>query len=118
MQAEKPAVEQVETCRERPGIQVFSRVFWWSAQSLNRLIQNKKIGKLQGNLIQGVLKVEKPGDKRHCLSQGASRDLYQELTCDSEGCNPGHILAGGAGDRKSTRLNSSHEIPSRMPSSA
>ena len=24
----------------------------------------------------------------------------------------------GAGDRKSTRLNSSHEIPSRMPSSA
>ena len=25
---------------------------------------------------------------------------------------------GGKGDRKSTRLNSSHEIPSRMPSSA
>ena len=25
---------------------------------------------------------------------------------------------GSAGDRKSTRLNSSHEIPSRMPSSA
>eukprot|EP01024_Parvocaulis_polyphysoides_P017164 TRINITY_DN17593_c1_g1_i1.p1 TRINITY_DN17593_c1_g1~~TRINITY_DN17593_c1_g1_i1.p1 ORF type:complete len:133 (+),score=29.50 TRINITY_DN17593_c1_g1_i1:131-529(+) len=25
---------------------------------------------------------------------------------------------GGRGDRKSTRLNSSHEIPSRMPSSA
>ena len=24
----------------------------------------------------------------------------------------------GSGDRKSTRLNSSHEIPSRMPSSA
>ena len=26
--------------------------------------------------------------------------------------------AGGGQDRKSTRLNSSHEIPSRMPSSA
>ena len=30
----------------------------------------------------------------------------------------GAVLARGAGDRKSTRLNSSHAIPSRMPSSA
>ena len=28
------------------------------------------------------------------------------------------IIIGQGGDRKSTRLNSSHEIPSRMPSSA
>ena len=28
------------------------------------------------------------------------------------------VEAGDAEDRKSTRLNSSHEIPSRMPSSA
>ena len=28
------------------------------------------------------------------------------------------LKAAGTGDRKSTRLNSSHEIPSRMPSSA
>ena len=28
------------------------------------------------------------------------------------------LRSGPAGDRKSTRLNSSHEIPSRMPSSA
>jgi len=27
-------------------------------------------------------------------------------------------VAGGKPDRKSTRLNSSHEVPSRMPSSA
>ena len=27
-------------------------------------------------------------------------------------------FAWGEGDRKSTRLNSSHEIPARMPSSA
>ena len=29
-----------------------------------------------------------------------------------------HIIPFLKGDRKSTRLNSSHEIPSRMPSSA
>ena len=32
------------------------------------------------------------------------------------GC--GLLLTGAVQDRKSTRLNSSHEIPSRMPSSA
>ena len=32
--------------------------------------------------------------------------------------NVGLIIPGIAPDRKSTRLNSSHEIPSRMPSSA
>ena len=31
---------------------------------------------------------------------------------------PGHKRGRGNPDRKSTRLNSSHEIPSRMPSSA
>src|SRR3546814_982035 len=31
---------------------------------------------------------------------------------------PGDQIPGGAGDRKSTRLNSSHECASRMPSSA
>ena len=31
---------------------------------------------------------------------------------------PEQALASRLGDRKSTRLNSSHEIPSRMPSSA
>ena len=30
----------------------------------------------------------------------------------------GRVSADGSQDRKSTRLNSSHEIPSRMPSSA
>ena len=30
----------------------------------------------------------------------------------------GLVIPGGGEDRKSTRLNSSHEIPSRMPSSA
>ena len=30
----------------------------------------------------------------------------------------GHLMSDHVQDRKSTRLNSSHEIPSRMPSSA
>ena len=34
------------------------------------------------------------------------------------GLVPAAIVARELGDRKSTRLNSSHEIPSRMPSSA
>ena len=29
-----------------------------------------------------------------------------------------YVVAGRSLDRKSTRLNSSHEVPSRMPSSA
>ena len=43
----------------------------------------------------------------------------------NESANEFEIVGGGDGvyrdwetDRKSTRLNSSHEIPSRMPSSA
>ena len=32
--------------------------------------------------------------------------------------NVAHLLIGAALDRKSTRLNSSHSSPSRMPSSA
>ena len=34
------------------------------------------------------------------------------------GVQIGIVVGGGNLDRKSTRLNSSHEIPSRMPSSA
>ena len=33
-------------------------------------------------------------------------------------CDTNHVLSSDYRDRKSTRLNSSHEIPSRMPSSA
>ena len=43
------------------------------------------------------------------LREDLKEELKEELVSDSE------ILDK---DRKSTRLNSSHEIPSRMPSSA
>ena len=35
-----------------------------------------------------------------------------------EACKAGNIIVRQRGDRKSTRLNSSHTRPSRMPSSA
>ena len=41
----------------------------------------------------------------------------QEYTGEFEITSENHIPVRGI-DRKSTRLNSSHEIPSRMPSSA
>ena len=50
-------------------------------------------------------------------------ELYPDVavrTCEkvtSNECDRG-ILVCGTGDRKSTRLNSSHEFVSRMPSSA
>ena len=37
---------------------------------------------------------------------------------DQSVCKESVLAALETGDRKSTRLNSSHEIPSRMPSSA
>ena len=63
---------------------------------------------------------------------GAARDLRQQLKCafGSVEIRKAQLRVGGndahkrdalkivALDRKSTRLNSSHEIPSRMPSSA
>ena len=50
--------------------------------------------------------------------------LDRDLTCQVAVVGGGMAAAmcalrfAEAGDRKSTRLNSSHEIPSRMPSSA
>ena len=53
------------------------------------------------------------------MAQNLTKDVALQLLANA-------IATGGAllglitifGDRKSTRLNSSHEIPSRMPSSA
>ena len=49
-----------------------------------------------------------------------SINVQKVLWCAEElGLVTKRVEAGGQfGDRKSTRLNSSHEIPSRMPSSA
>ena len=52
-------------------------------------------------------------DGAHLLGNVLARALYQPLAQVGSELRPGI-----GGDRKSTRLNSSHEIPSRMPSSA
>ena len=47
------------------------------------------------------------------ILQGASNAGYWLLSITDK-----HLYSMGAADRKSTRLNSSHELKSRMPSSA
>ena len=65
----------------------------------------------------------------YCLLVGLSMMSHKQLTVEGVTAlleNPSLLLLLGfitlgaslAIDRKSTRLNSSHEIPSRMPSSA
>ena len=52
------------------------------------------------------------------IERNASQPL-QPLRLHGEGLNLLRVLADGESvDRKSTRLNSSHFVPSRMPSSA
>ena len=48
---------------------------------------------------------------------GKAQLLLQKRSAEKDSF-PGRYDTSSAGDRKSTRLNSSHEIPSRMPSSA
>ena len=55
-------------------------------------------------------------DRDEKLAAAAFDAKIDKALSDAKAHNP--KLARGALDRKSTRLNSSHEIPSRMPSSA
>ena len=45
-------------------------------------------------------------------------DVFESRMVALEGGSAALSVASGAADRKSKRLNSSHEIPTRMPSSA
>ena len=57
-------------------------------------------------------------DKSSAALGGALKDAVAK-PLKTLSANPNGVQIGpGVGDRKSTRLNSSHEIPSRMPSSA
>ena len=64
--------------------------------------------------IPGALPLPHPYGR---LQFGADLDLTFR-TLIGTGANPNVAAAIVIGDRKSTRLNSSHSLPSRMPSSA
>ena len=82
---------------------------------------------LATQLLKGVLAFDQPADavvsaffrkhkalgarERHSLAETAYAVLRQRLLLN-------HLAQSGSGDRKSTRLNSSHTDISRMPSSA
>ena len=57
------------------------------------------------------VQMEKEKSKKYKLKKGIKWETAENMI------NP-LIVTGKPADRKSTRLNSSHEIPSRMPSSA
>ena len=54
----------------------------------------------------------------HELDSFERGDILQRITVHGNDVTPGTRLKGSDLDRKSTRLNSSHEFVSRMPSSA
>ena len=74
--------------------------------------------------VDGIAPVFQPA--AHALLQARAEvdELAPGLTVEQlwppgkTGATAGFHLLHLAGDRKSTRLNSSHEVPSRMPSSA
>ena len=53
---------------------------------------------------------------RH-VTKKREQSAQSMVSSGREGERQAYLIGGGL-DRKSTRLNSSHEIPSRMPSSA
>ena len=75
---------------------------------------------LQHQIVQQKLTVEQDrqlvaSDQAALVYSQQNYDRYTKLARDGYGTV---AIARQFGDRKSTRLNSSHEIPSRMPSSA
>ena len=66
--------------------------------------KNVRIGKLDNGLTYYIRKNSQPANRADFYIAQKVGSIQEE--------------ADQRGDRKSTRLNSSHEIPSRMPSSA
>ena len=63
--------------------------------------------------------LRRPDTPEGLILQGCGGDLQEWVTGINDMLTEENILLDGSRlDRKSTRLNSSHEIPSRMPSSA
>ena len=79
-------------------------------------IKGKRV--IAGILLVGILVVTLSGCKN--TDSGKKETEKPVITIGSDNYPPYNYLNedGVPTDRKSTRLNSSHEIPSRMPSSA
>ena len=58
------------------------------------------------------------GGKQHRVSEGQTIRLEKLDIATGEAVEFAEVLMIANGDRKSTRLNSSHTVVSRMPSSA
>ena len=95
--AKKVADQLVDTL-EKAGVR---RIYAVTGDSLNEV--NEAVRK-NGRLRWIHVRHEETG----AYAAAAEAQLTGELAC----------CAGSSGDRKSTRLNSSHRLESRMPSSA
>ena len=79
---------------------------------------------LNGYTLKGNIKLADssaaPGSILTLIDSAGSGVLNGNIELTRENGNASYLYANGGTvtDRKSTRLNSSHEIPSRMPSSA
>ena len=90
-----------EKTKRHPSLDQFQKKFGVHVNYVEDINDNATyFGKIQGPLSQG---------------RGIDRDIIV-MTDNSR--FPGILVSNDWVDRKSTRLNSSHEIPSRMPSSA
>ena len=104
---------------------VRQKVRAWAVEAGFSLVDQTKIVTAASELARNALQYGKGGEARlEALNDGARRGL--RLTFEDQGpgiadvqlaLRDGYTTGGGL-DRKSTRLNSSHCTPSRMPSSA
>ena len=69
--------------------------------------------------VGATRELNKQSGEKHGAQRNTGRSGPRELAILMRGKSTGHAEnTGGRGDRKSTRLNSSHIQKSRMPSSA
>ena len=125
-------IPQYRALNHGMSLDAFKTIFWWewTHRMIGRLIYPAALLLwLAGSAVLAFEPAERLADPGlESRAQALGREL-RCLVCQNEsieesGAGLAHDLRLlirrrlAAGDRKSTRLNSSHEIPSRMPSSA
>ena len=107
------------------------QVAWPMHESLHKLHRHDQIERLSFNYATRLLRTvvdqvqlsyhraERNGKSVALFcGQGENEDLGGQMAADLLDAAGYDVLFAGGGDRKSTRLNSSHSSVSRMPSSA